>query len=135
MADGKTRNDKLFRQRITFASLRIGKDNTYSTDIDGVYGKDGKLWLFFEIKHKSKDTNTGQNILFQRTVDALDSINGKHAYAIVADHDVGPDNDIEAGECLVRCYYHKGQWLKPKQPIILRDAANLLYGKHINESR
>jgi len=130
MANGKIRNQKGFRQKVTFKTLGLG-NGIFPTDIDGMFEIQNKLWIIFEIKHKLAPITIGQKLLLERTTDALNSIDDKSAYAFVIDHEINVDKDIEAGECLVRQFRYNGVWKRPEKPVKFKDAVNKIYEKHI----
>lgn len=121
MATGHIENDAGFRQGVLFKNFKL-KNSIFPTDIDGVIELQDKLWIFFEIKGNGKEIPLGQRLFLERTVDALNSIEGKRAVAYIADHNTVWHEDIDAAACQVREMRVNGIWRTPKRPVTLQEA-------------
>jgi len=113
---GEITNRKRAQQLVDFSGLKI--DTITPTDVDGFIEYHQSLFIFFELKLNGKDLPRGQIVAFTTLVDSLN----KPAIFIIADHDVPAVQDIDAATTIVRNYYFKGKWHRPRKAMTLREA-------------
>ena len=111
---GEIEHPRRFRQKVLFSGMRY--KNVTPTDIDGFIEIRNKAYIFFELKHKSKECELGQKLALERLVDIIPL----PAIAIIAEHDTDKTADgIMARMAIVREYRLKRSWEKPTWPINL----------------
>jgi hypothetical protein len=112
------------RQINNFSKLRYCRGIT-PTDIDGAFEFDGKMFIFFELKYREKDIDTGQRLFFERICNALNR-SGRHCLCIHARHEIGDfTKDVNADKCTVVKYYaQSGRWITPKQETTVHSLVN-----------
>jgi hypothetical protein len=120
------------RQINNFSNMRYCRGIT-PTDIDGAFEFDGEMFIFFELKYKEKDIDTGQRLFFERLCNAIQQA-GKHCLCIHGKHNIYDFNkDVEADSCVVVKYYADSKtWIEPQTMVTIQELVNLYihrYGK------
>lgn len=99
------------KQLIDYDSLSFGK--MHPTDIDGIIEYRDRAYLIFEYKLKGKALDKGQELCLERMTNDFRKA-GKIAAAIVCDHYVeDTDQDVVAGDAIIRKVYVNGVWCRP----------------------
>lgn len=107
------------RQLIDYEDMT--EDRRAPMDIDGVYDCWNRGWIFYEYKHRDAEMPEGQRYTLEKLCKQLESA-GREAVALLCEHDVDdPHEDVEAGEALVRAYYYRGRWRRPRHRITVKD--------------
>lgn len=108
-----------FSQFIDYASIVYG--SARPSDIDGMMEINGKAFILYEAKYKTKWMPKAQGIAYRRIADAIAN-SGKEAIVIVGWHDVeDAEADVDFGNCLVREFYYNGRWQQPKAEIKVKE--------------
>lgn len=123
---GAIRNHYRATQCNDFTGLLCARGIT-PTDIDGLMEFGDKVFILIETKHIGAHMPDGQRLAFERLVDALAST-GRHAIALVAEHDTDADYDIDVAGCRVVLYRHSGEWRTPRAPMTVRYAVDTFLG-------
>lgn len=101
-------------QIIDFSGLKY---KTVSfTDIDALMEYKNRAYIIVEVKYLDKELPFGQQLAIERMVQDA-ARNGKHAIAIVAEHDVeDTQQSVYLQLCNIRCLYTsvEQKWRKPK---------------------
>jgi len=85
--------------------------NISPTDVDLCLEWQGRLCVIGELKWGDNDINVGQEITFTNVVNALNKGGyGNGAMVVVANHQNKPNDDIMAGDAIVRKVYRNGKW-------------------------
>lgn len=116
---GRIRNKDFKRQIFDMSGLRYGKITP--TDIDGFMDFGDKLFIFFESKHGDSGMSYGQNLAFERIVDACQS-KGRESVGFVLSHHADTD-EIDVASLLVVKYRNGFAWHIPKRQITMKEAA------------
>ena len=58
---------------------------------------------------------TGQRLALERLVDSCHNMPRRIAVALIVDHDVAPDVDVDFASCTVRSMRWNRQWTRPMQ--------------------
>ena len=106
------RNKQLMRQIIDFNGMLYGKCRP--TDIDLSMDFNKECFIFTELKYRGTALTIGQRIHLMGLVDAIEA-GGRQAYAIVAWHTTASDEDIQAGESMVKNVYTEGAWHRQEE--------------------
>ena len=101
------RNKALMSQIIDFKGMLYGRCRP--TDIDLSIDFNKEVFIFVELKFAGNGLTTGQKIHLLGLVDAIEA-GGREAYAFLATHEAGPDEDIQAATALPIMVYTKGRW-------------------------
>ena len=117
------------RQLLRFDGMRFLNTIT-PTDIDAMIEVKDTVLVFFEVKLREKGVPMGQRIALERLVkDAKRA--GKHAIAIVCEHDVDDSQqDVYLKDLNVREVYtsEKLMWQAPNWSITAKQAADYYIG-------
>lgn len=127
---GTYANPNRGRQLIRFDEMRF-IDNITPTDIDGAVDFKGKIFVYFEVKHKDAPVPYGQRLALERFVQTAKQAN-KHGIAIVCEHEVDDaQKDVFLKDCNVREVYtsERLRWVPPKWKITAKEAADV-YLRH-----
>lgn len=103
-----------------FSGLRYGAITP--TDIDALIDFGGKAYVLIEVKHAGTKLPYGQRLAIERVVDCL-ALNSL-SLALIAEHDIGPDEDIDVGACVVVEYRARGLWLQPRSVLSVRETVD-----------
>jgi len=101
-------------QVLNFHGLMFG--SITPTDVDAAIEFDNRLFIFIEAKFIGTPIKRGQELFLARMADNMNNPPHKYGIAIVADHYVPSDQDIDASKMIVRNYRMNGQWRKPLVP-------------------
>ena len=96
-----------------FSGLRF--ENITPTDIDGLIEYKNQLFIFMETKRKGTTLPRGQELAFERLVDAID----KPSILLVSEHEY--EGDIDMAKTIVVRVYFRRRW-RDAEPIMMRDA-------------
>lgn len=93
------------KQLIAFDGMTYSDKNARPMDIDlAMDCNRGNIFILGEIKYHGKDVPTGQRWFLYNFVQAM-RVSGKHAIAMILDHEVQDANeDVQAAQCKVREY-------------------------------
>lgn len=111
---GEIHNRDRAKQLINFSGLRYG--TITPTDIDGQIEFHGKCFVYIELKYKDTPIPDGQKKALMQDVDN----HNKPTILIIGTHNIPPERDIDASICVVREYYSKGKWYKPKKSFTIK---------------
>lgn len=123
---GTYENPKRGRQLLRFDGMRY-PDSITPTDIDAFIEFKNKILVFFEAKLKNKDVPYGQRLALERLVQNATQA-GKHAIAIICEHDVeDAQEDVFLKDLRVREVFHSEtqKWHPPKRPMKAKDVADM----------
>lgn len=113
-ARGEIHNRACAKQLINFNRLRYG--TITPTDIDGQIEFHNKCFVYIELKYRDTPIPDGQKMALMRDIDS----HNKPTILIIGAHDIPPERDIDASICIVREYYSRGKWYKPKKPLTVK---------------
>lgn len=108
------------KQLIAFDGMTYSDKNARPMDIDlAMDAHRGNVFVLGEIKYNGKEVPTGQRWFLYNFVNAM-RFAGKHAIAMILDHDIIDANiDVQAAQCKVREYITtetiKFGWSTPKR--------------------
>lgn len=126
------RGEYKMREYVRITSFKNMQYGTVTpTDLDGFVEFGNRLFIFFELKHGDAQMPRGQELALVRLCDAIQHA---PAYLLIASHQHGADEDINAAQAIVTRYRTCGRWGEPTQRITLRDAIDRLYTQHIRAS-
>lgn len=105
---GKIINRKRKNQIVDFSGIRI--ENMTPMDVDGVIDLRNKGFIIIELKYRDAVLSRGQQIAYERMVDAIRN-GDKECALFLCEHKVdNPEEDIDAASAIVRSYYYQGEW-------------------------
>lgn len=129
---GQIENRDRARQINDFSGLKYGKITP--TDIDGFIDFGDFVFIWFELKHGDTEMRYGQQLALERQCNAA-KVAGKHAFVLVASHDVvDPAEDVNAAVCNVSKYFTDGVWREPKKKYTLKQFVDAVLKKTGHES-
>lgn len=102
------------RQLISFDDMPYG-----ATDIDGVTDHHGRVFVWYEAKHRQNEAPFGQKLALENHVRMAKDA-GRHATAIIVEHYVdNTQSDVKLCDCMVReVFTTEGlKWRPPHAPI------------------
>jgi len=111
---GKIRNPKRATQLRDFSKIRY--DNITPTDIDGVIEYHNKCYVFIEGKVEGTSVPYGQRIALERICNDL----RKPSIAIIAVHNVPPEEAVDYSICKVEKYWFEKEWREPKRELSVK---------------
>lgn len=100
------------RQLISFDDMPFG-----ATDIDGVTDHHGRIFVWYEVKHRGNEAPLGQKIALQNLV-SLAAEARKHAIAMIVEHDIdNTQEDVVLNKCRIRelITSENMEWRPPKK--------------------
>lgn len=100
--------------------IGLGCNNIIPTDIDGFIDYHNRLFIYFELKYGDSEPKRGQELAFERLVDATEA-GGVPSFFLIAEHNCEMEDDIIAAEAIVRRYRHKGQWHSVQEVVTMRE--------------
>jgi hypothetical protein len=119
---GTIQNRERARQIIDFHGLKIR--NITPTDIDGFIEYQDKAMIFLEFKYLDADLPYGQRLALERLIDNIDKA-GKEAVLFVCEHNTtNCDKDVIAENAIVRSFYYKKRWYKPREKSTVKQKIN-----------
>lgn len=130
------RNRRRFLQVIDLESIDTGRDS-YPMDIDGFIEFHGEMFIFYEFKYKNTPMPEGQRLAYAHVVDALREA-GKYAAALICEHDVDDaDEDVTAGETIIREAYFGHGWVTMSHLLTVNDATKgiLNYWRRLEDEK
>jgi hypothetical protein len=83
------------------------------TDLDGFIDFDDRLFIFLEGKFVATPVQRGQQLAIDRLCDAAHNPPHRYAFAIIADHQSPPEEDIDFSSITVRSIRRDGAWRRP----------------------
>ena len=113
-------------QLISFKNLQWEKIS--ATDIDFCIEIHNKLFIFGECKHGDSELPFGQKLALERIVDVIGET--KVAILLVFTHNTPIDEDIDAGNCVVREYRFNKQWHTEEQGRTVKEFCTKLIEKY-----
>lgn len=135
--DGLYQNPRRGKQLLRFDGFGLDRESLESvmaTDIDALIDVRDKILIVVEAKLDGKEVPRGQQYALQRIVtDAKKA--GKHAIAIVADHDVyDPEQDVFLKDLVCREVFESEieQWRKMKRKMTVRELANWYVNRYFD---
>lgn len=135
--EGLYQNPKRGKQLLRFDGFGLDKkslESVMATDIDALIDVRDKILIVVEAKLAGKEVPRGQQYALQRIVtDAKKA--GKHAIAIVADHDVyDPEQDVFLKDLICREVFEseQEQWRRMKRRMTVRELANWYVNRYFD---
>lgn len=123
---GTYANPNRGKQLLRFDGMRY-PDNITPTDIDAFIEFKNQILVFFEAKLKNKEVPLGQRLALERLVQNAKQA-GKHAIAIIGEHDVeDTQKDVFLKDLNVREVYRSEnlRWKPPKRPMKAKELADM----------
>ena len=121
------RNRQRAKQLISFDDLEMG-GGIHPTDIDGVIEYHDRCWIWIEYKYGDAELPRGQQLMLERLCDELSK--QKPTIVIIGEHhEADPEQDIKAGEAIVREIYYRGQWWLGKGTTTVAEAVKWFIAK------
>jgi hypothetical protein len=121
MAKASLIKDRTQIQQIrSYDGMRWGRISP--TDIDGFVEFDDKIFIFFEVKYSDARMPRGQELAFERLVDAIAP--PRKAILIIGKHETELGNDVEFHKCKVTKFRTNGTWFKVQNERLLREVAD-----------
>ena len=125
------RNRKRSRQLINFSGCEL-KVNKLLTDIDFAGEYKNRLFVFGECKLSGAEMPRGQELYFERVVDAIHNNQKRQcAVCLVATHNTPVEKDIMLKDCIVVKYRLDGVWCEPKEAKTVKWYLDYFYDKYV----
>jgi len=126
---GRIRHRERAKQLRDFSGLQFGLITP--TDIDCMIEFRDRLYVFVEYKIEGAIMDLGQRLCFERLTRSI-ATSGRHAYAIVAEHNTNVYSDIDAANAIVKEVCAGGKWHEATKGNTVFECINLLYEKHVD---
>lgn len=108
---GIIQNRQRARQIIDFSGLQYGKITP--TDLDGLIEYQNKAFIFYEFKFGNADLPYGQKLALERLANRIKDV---EVAVLVCEHNTeDPNEDINAGNAIVRNIFYRGKWYSEKR--------------------
>jgi len=109
---GEIKNREYRTQINDFSKLRFGKITP--TDIDAFLDFGNRLFVFVECKYGESKMPYGQQLAFERIVDACHVFSKRLSVGFVVQH--WSQGDIDYAGTIVQKYRYQGKWREPANP-------------------
>lgn len=121
MNDGRIKNRNLV-QITDFSNLlfKLSHTTISPTDVDGLLEYQGRVAFFIELKYGNNDIVSAQEYTFKNVSKAMLMGGYEAVYVIVANHESTPENDIDAGNAIIRKVWDGHKYHYPSNTSTLR---------------
>lgn len=135
--DGLYQNPRRGKQLLRFDGFgfdKPGLETVIATDVDALIDVRDKILIIVEAKLAGKEVPKGQQYALQRIVSDAKKA-GKHAIAIVADHNVfNPEEDVFLKDLICREVFESEEekWRRMKRRMTVRELANWYVNRYFD---